>query len=50
MLLHCETCNKDVEEWDIGMHELLAERDVSDELLQEFVEAWEVTLPTERLW
>ena len=30
---------KDVEEWEIGMHEFLSERDVSDESLQEFMEA-----------
>ena len=39
ILLQNETYKKDVEEWEISMHEFLAEREVSDESLQEFMEA-----------
>ena len=34
-----ETYKRDVQDWEVGMHEFLAEKDFSDEELQLFMEA-----------
>ena len=38
LLLQSDTCKKDVEEWEIRMHEALAKDDVADEALQSLTE------------
>ena len=37
-LLQSETCKKDIDEWEIQMHEILVDRDTSNEVLQNFMD------------